>query len=97
MDGAVESATNIYLRHAQSIVTEAVKDLSGGIMPSKKRLGKILSYQPFTNGVLYKYQGRPMVFIAHPKWRKAGGKIMMDVQHKKLYRQEPQQPTVATN
>lgn len=97
LDSVVDDARETYISFVNRLVTECVKDLNGGILPPKKKLKRDLTMVPGPNGKVFFYKGRPMLLILNPKFGMKDGKEQMQVAHKKLYVDEPQEPVAASN
>lgn len=93
---AVESVGDTYCQHVQNLVDSGIKDLSGGLLPKRRIIQKFLKATRHSNGVVFEWRKRPMLFVSHPKFRTdASGKVLMDVQSKKLYM--PDNPPMDSN
>lgn len=92
-----ESIATAVVRKIQELVTECVKDLSGGVLPTGKQLRRLLRREIHPDGHVFHFRGQPMLFIAPHRFTKVDGEWQLQIPHTKLYEKEPQQPVAASN
>lgn len=98
VDAVEESVADISLRHIRELVDSSLRDLNGGLMPTKKKIQQHLKGIAHSDGKMFYWKHRPMLFVSNPNLRlRHDGKLDIDIVHKKLYLKETTEPAKASN
>lgn len=85
-----ESQASIVMRRIHDLLTESLKDVNGGIMPTKKRMKRFLVRERRPDGDLFHWRGEPLLFVGHHSVQRGpDGKMLLVLPHKQLYLKVP--------
>lgn len=94
----VESHAVLVSSKISALVTESLKDLNGGMMPTKKKMKRFLMRERRPDGDLFYWRGEPMLWVAsHSVQKGPDGKMRLVLPHKKLYLKTPEKPLEGSN
>lgn len=86
IDHAIESSRDNYLAHLNHLVDDSLKDVCGGVVPTPKAKKKGLKGIRHTNGIMFYWKKKQLVFISNPMFRQENGKLQMDVVDRRMYK-----------
>lgn len=94
-----EAIAAIVDRQKQKILGECLRDVCGGIVPSKKKVQKFIRREVFKDGELFYWRGEKLVWFSHfqTQMNKETNQFRVGVPFKKLYLQTPDKPLEASN
>lgn len=88
-----ESCTDIFVRHVNELVEDSLKDVNGGLLPSKEEQKKHLQGLEHPGGRMFYWKSRPILFVSHPIFSPTPlGNIDMDVYDKRIYKDDSPLP-----